>query len=340
MCSQCNIDLITDGHDIPFETFLGFDGDKTPDIDLNFSGEYQNKAHDFTKEMFGEENVFRAGTISTIANKTAYGYVKAYAEKIGQSDMRAAKLELLSQGCVGIKRTTGQHPGGIIVVPKEYNINDFTPINFPADDTSSTWKTTHFDFNAIHDNLLKLDILGHVDPTALKMLENLTGIDPKTIPNQDEKVLSLFSNLSSLNITSDDLLGEKTGAIGIPEFGTGFVRKMLSDTLPTSFSELVQISGLSHGTDVWLNNADELISQQGLKLKDVIGCRDDIMTYLVYQGLPAKIAFNIMEDVRKGKGIKQEYEKLMQEKKFLIDTFNLAKKLNICFLKHTLLLMY
>ncbi|CAB1054674.1 PolC-type DNA polymerase III [Spiroplasma endosymbiont of Danaus chrysippus] len=315
ICSQCNIDLITDGHDIPFETFLGFDGDKTPDIDLNFSGEYQNKAHDFTKEMFGEENVFRAGTISTIANKTAYGYVKAYAEKIGQSDMRAAKLELLSQGCVGIKRTTGQHPGGIIVVPKEYNINDFTPINFPADDTSSTWKTTHFDFNAIHDNLLKLDILGHVDPTALKMLENLTGIDPKTIPNQDEKVLSLFSNLSALNITSDDLLGEKTGAIGIPEFGTGFVRKMLSDTLPTSFSELVQISGLSHGTDVWLNNADELISQQGLKLKDVIGCRDDIMTYLVYQGLPAKIAFNIMEDVRKGKGIKQEYEKLMQEKK-------------------------
>lgn len=315
MCPQCHVILITDGHDIPFETFLGFDGDKTPDIDLNFSGEYQMTAHDFTKEMFGENNVFRAGTISTIANKTAYGYVKAYAEKIGQTDMRAAKLELLSQGCVGIKRTTGQHPGGIIVVPKKYDINDFTPINFPADDTSSTWKTTHFDFNAIHDNLLKLDILGHVDPTALKMLHHLTGVDPKTIPNQDEKVLSLFSSLDALNITSDDLLGEKTGAIGIPEFGTGFVRKMLSDTLPTSFSELIQISGLSHGTDVWLNNADQLISQQGLKLKDVIGCRDDIMTYLVYQGLPAKIAFNIMEDVRKGKGIKQEYEQLMQTKK-------------------------
>lgn len=315
VCLKCNINMISDGHDIPFETFLGFDGDKTPDIDLNFSGEYQMQAHDFTKEMFGENFVFRAGTISTIANKTAFGYVKAYAEKIGQPDMRGAKIEMLSQGCVGIKRTTGQHPGGIIVLPKTYDINDFTPINYPADDTSSTWKTTHFDFNAIHDNLLKLDILGHVDPTALKMLENLTGIDPKTIPNQDEKVLSLFSNLSALNISKEDLLGETTGALGIPEFGTSFVRKMLSDTLPTSFAELVQISGLSHGTDVWLNNADELISNQGLKLKDVIGCRDDIMTYLVYQGLPANMAFNIMEDVRKGKGVKPEYETVMQEKK-------------------------
>ncbi|WP_308149749.1 PolC-type DNA polymerase III [Spiroplasma sp. AdecLV25b] len=315
VCLKCNVNMISDGHDIPFETFLGFDGDKTPDIDLNFSGEYQMQAHDFTKEMFGENYVFRAGTISTIANKTAFGYVKAYAEKIGQTDMRIAKIEMLSQGCVGIKRTTGQHPGGIIVLPKAYDITDFTPINYPADDTSSTWKTTHFDFNAIHDNLLKLDILGHVDPTALKMLENLTEVDPKTIPNQDAKVLSLFSNLSALNITKHDLLGETTGAIGIPEFGTIFVRKMLSDTLPTSFAELVQISGLSHGTDVWLNNADELISKQGLKLKDVIGCRDDIMTYLVYQGLPAKMAFSIMEDVRKGKGIKPEYETVMQEKK-------------------------
>ncbi|WP_342277095.1 PolC-type DNA polymerase III [Spiroplasma endosymbiont of Nebria brevicollis] len=315
VCLKCNVNMISDGHDIPFETFLGFDGDKTPDIDLNFSGEYQMQAHDFTKEMFGENFVFRAGTISTIANKTAFGYVKAYAEKIGQTDMRTAKIEMLSQGCVGIKRTTGQHPGGIIVLPKAYDITDFTPINYPADDTSSTWKTTHFDFDAIHDNLLKLDILGHVDPTALKMLENLTGINPKTIPNQDTKVLSLFSNLSALNITKHDLLGEITGAIGIPEFGTSFVRKMLSDTLPTSFAELVQISGLSHGTDVWLNNADELISKQGLKLKDVIGCRDDIMTYLVYQGLPAEMAFSIMEDVRKGKGVKPEYETVMQQMK-------------------------
>lgn len=315
ICLKCNIDMISDGHDIPFETFLGFDGDKTPDIDLNFSGEYQMQAHDFTKKMFGENFVFRAGTISTIASKTAFGYVKAYAEKIGQTDMRSCKIEMLSQGCVGIKRTTGQHPGGIIVLPKTYDITDFTPINYPADDFTSSWKTTHFDFNAIHDNLLKLDILGHVDPTALKMLENLTGINPKTIPNQDSKILSLFSNLSALNITKDDVLGETTGSMGIPEFGTSFVRKMLNETLPTSFAELVQISGLSHGTDVWLNNADELISKQGLKLKDVIGCRDDIMTYLVYQGLPAKMAFNIMEDVRKGKGIKPEYEVVMQEQK-------------------------
>lgn len=312
LCPQCNIELKADGHDIPFETFLGFDGDKTPDIDLNFSGEYQLRAHDFTKEMFGENNVFRAGTISTVASKTAYGFTKNYLETIN-SNMRGATLEWLSQGCVGVKRTTGQHPGGIIVVPKEHEITDFTPINYPADDTNSTWKTTHFDFEAIHDNLLKLDILGHVDPTALRMLHDITGIDPKTIPNQDEKVLSLFSNLTALNISPDDLLGEKTGAMGIPEFGTGFVRKMLLATKPKSFAELVQISGLSHGTDVWLNNAETLISKEGLALKDVIGCRDDIMTYLVYQKLEEKVAFNIMEDVRKGKGLKPEYEKLMQK---------------------------
>lgn len=312
LCPNCNIELTVDGHDIPFETFLGFDGDKTPDIDLNFSGEYQLKAHDFTKQMFGENNVFRAGTISTVANKTAYGFSKNFIDQTN-FNARNATLEWLSQGCVGIKRTTGQHPGGIIVVPKKYDITDFTPINYPADDINSTWKTTHFDFEAIHDNLLKLDILGHVDPTALKMLHDLTGIDPKTIPNNDAKVLSLFSNLSALNITSEALNGEMTGAIGIPEFGTGFVRKMLLATKPNSFAELVQISGLSHGTDVWLNNAETLISKEGLQLKDVIGCRDDIMTYLMYQKLPAKFAFNIMEDVRKGKGLKPEYEKEMQK---------------------------
>lgn len=312
LCPKCNCELAVNGHDIPFETFLGFDGDKTPDIDLNFSGEYQLKAHDFTKTMFGENNVFRAGTISTVANKTAYGFAKNFIEQTN-FNARNATLEWLSQGCVGIKRTTGQHPGGIIVVPKKYDILDFTPVNYPADDTTSTWKTTHFDFEAIHDNLLKLDILGHVDPTALRMLHDLTKIDPKLIPNNDAKVLSLFSNLSALDINSDDLNGEVTGAIGIPEFGTGFVRKMLLATKPKSFAELVQISGLSHGTDVWINNAEVLISKEGLELKDVIGCRDDIMTYLMYQKLPAKTAFNIMEDVRKGKGLKPEYEKLMQE---------------------------
>ncbi|MBE4703922.1 PolC-type DNA polymerase III [Spiroplasma platyhelix] len=312
LCPKCNIELTVDGHDIPFETFLGFDGDKTPDIDLNFSGEYQLKAHDFTKQMFGENNVFRAGTISTVASKTAYGFTKNFVDQTGFKS-RNATIEWLSEGCTGIKRTTGQHPGGIIVVPKKYDITDFTPINYPADDTSSTWKTTHFDFEAIHDNLLKLDILGHVDPTALRMLHDLTGVDPKTIPNHDDKVLSLFSNLSALNITNEDLNGENTGAIGIPEFGTGFVRKMLLATKPNSFAELVQISGLSHGTDVWINNAELLIAKEGLKLKDVIGCRDDIMTYLMYQKLPAKVAFSIMEDVRKGKGLKPEYEKLMQQ---------------------------
>lgn len=311
LCPNCNIELNVDGHDIPFETFLGFDGDKTPDIDLNFSGEYQLKAHDFTKEMFGKNNVFRAGTISTVASKTAYGFTKNFIDQTGFKG-REATTEWLTEGCAGIKRTTGQHPGGIIVVPKKYDITDFTPINYPADDTTSTWKTTHFDFEAIHDNLLKLDILGHVDPTALRMLHDLTGVDPKTIPNHDDKVLSLFSNLSALGITSEDLNGEMTGAIGIPEFGTGFVRKMLLATKPNSFAQLVQISGLSHGTDVWLNNAEELINNQGIELKDVIGCRDDIMVYLMYQKLPAKTAFSIMEDVRKGKGLKPEYEKLME----------------------------
>lgn len=314
LCPNCNTKLHQDGHDIPFETFLGFDGDKVPDIDLNFSGEYQLKAHDFTKEMFGENNVFRAGTISTVASRTAYGFTKNFIKQTNKTELedKSATIEWLSEGCVGVKRTTGQHPGGIIVVPKKYEITDFTPINYPADDIESTWKTTHFDFEAIHDNLLKLDILGHVDPTALKMLHDLTGIDPKTIPNNDVKVLSLFSNLSALAITKDDLNGEITGAIGIPEFGTGFVRGMLSATKPNSFAQLVQISGLSHGTDVWLNNAEKLI-KEGKQLKDVIGCRDDIMTYLVSQKLPPKVAFNIMEDVRKGKGLKDEYKKIMTE---------------------------
>ncbi|WP_215826492.1 PolC-type DNA polymerase III [Spiroplasma endosymbiont of 'Nebria riversi'] len=311
-CPQCRHLLTGDGHDIPFETFLGFDGDKVPDIDLNFSGEYQMVAHNFTKEMFGVDNVFRAGTISTVAQKTAFGYARGYLEDVkGNHFVKKAYLEWLAQGCEGVKRTTGQHPGGIVVVPKNYDVNDFTPVNFPADDITSQWKTTHFDFHAIHDNLLKLDILGHVDPTALKMLHDLTGYDPQNILCNDAEVLSLFSSPEIMKITSSDINNEKTGAVGLPEFGTQFVRKMLEETNPTSFADLVQISGLSHGTDVWVNNAQTLITHQDLKLKDVIGCRDDIMTYLIHREIPSDTAFNIMETVRKGKGVTDEQQKIM-----------------------------
>lgn len=312
-CPNCKHLLKGEGHDIPFETFLGFDGDKVPDIDLNFSGEYQSKAHDFIKEMFGAKNVYRAGTISTVAEKTAFGYVKAFLDNKSITDIRKSEIDRITKGCEGVKRTTGQHPGGIIVVPKEYEVEDFTPVNFPADDKNSTWLTTHFDFHAIHDNLLKLDILGHVDPTALRMLQDFTGVDPKTIAVNDPQVLSLFNDLSALNITPDDINGETTGAIGIPEFGTSFVRTMLSDTKPTSFADLVQISGLSHGTNVWLDNAKDLIKQQNIALSQVIGCRDDIMSYLIYQGLNSKTAFSIMENVRKGKGVNQQDEEEMKK---------------------------
>ncbi|AGM24910.1 PolC-type DNA polymerase III [Spiroplasma chrysopicola] len=328
-CPKCQQQLFGEGHDIPFETFLGFEADKVPDIDLNFSGEYQPIAHDFTKEMFGEKSVYRAGTISTVAEKSAYGYVKSYFElKNALHLKRKAEIERIAKGCEGVKRTTGQHPGGIVVIPNDFIVEEFTPVNFPADDVTSTWLTTHFDFHAIHDNVLKLDILGHVDPTALRMLQDLTGVDPKTIPTNDLTVLSLFCNLDSLKITPDDLNGEKTGAIGIPEFGTTFVRKMLLDTKPQSFADLVQISGLSHGTDVWLGNAQELIRNQGVKISEVIGCRDDIMVNLIYKGLPAKTAFKIMEDVRKGKGLLPEYQALMLEhnvEQWYIDSCNKIK---------------
>lgn len=304
-CPSCGKLLTKDGQDIPFETFLGFKGDKVPDIDLNFSGEYQPIAHNYTKVLFGEDNVYRAGTIGTIAEKTAYGYVKGYASD-KQLVYKNTEIDRLVKGCTGAKRTTGQHPGGIIVVPEDMEIYDFTPIQYPADDRNSEWRTTHFDFHSIEDNLLKLDILGHDDPTMIRMLQDLSGIDPKHVPVDDPEVMKIFSSTEPIGVTPEQI-NCQTGTLGVPEFGTRFVRQMLEDTKPTTFAELVIISGLSHGTDVWLGNAQELINNGICELPDVIGCRDDIMVYLMHKGLEASLAFTIMESVRKGKGLKDEW---------------------------------
>ncbi|WP_129597009.1 PolC-type DNA polymerase III [Anaerophilus nitritogenes] len=325
-CPVCGEDYLKDGHDIPFEVFLGFEGDKEPDIDLNFAGEYQPNAHKYTEELFGKGYVFRAGTIGTIADKTAYGFVKKYFEE-RELTINNREIERLSHGCTGVKRTTGQHPGGVMVVPNYKDIFDFTPIQYPANDGSSGVITTHFDYHSISGRLLKLDILGHDVPTIIRMLQDITGVDPTQIALDDPETVEIFVSPKPLKIIDEDFKCE-VGSLGIPEFGTKFVRQMLMDTKPTTFAELVRISGLSHGTDVWVNNAQDLVRQNIATLKDVISTRDDIMNYLILKGLPPKSSFKIMEKVRKGKGLTPEDEALMKENnvpKWYIDSCNKIK---------------
>ena len=297
--------MIKDGHDIPFEVFLGFEGDKEPDIDLNFSGTYQPTIHKYTEELFGEGYTFRAGTIGTVKDKTAYGYVKKYSEE-QFLDMTAAEMDWLSKGCTGVKRTSGQHPGGVMVVPDYKDIHDFTPVQYPANDKECGVKTTHFDYHSISGRILKLDILGHDGPTIIRMLEDMTGIKITDIPLDDPETMSLFTSTKALGVTEEDI-GTPVGSLAIPEFGTKFTRQMLIDTKPTTFAALVRISGLSHGTDVWVNNAQDLVRANVIGIKDVISTRDDIMNYLIFKGLRPKLAFTIMENVRKGRGLKPEF---------------------------------
>ena len=310
-CPVCGTNLLKDGHDIPFAVFLGFDGDKVPDIDLNFSGEYQPIAHKYTEELFGKDNVYRAGTIATVADKTAFGYVKKFFEEKGVKKHNAY-IANLAAGCMGVKRTTGQHPAGIMVVPRNMDVHFFTPIQRPADDKNTTTITTHFDYHSISSRLVKLDILGHDDPTVIKMLEDLTHRDPKTIPFDDPATLSIFSSTKALGLDPKEL-GATSGTFGIPEFRTGFTRQMIDDTHPSCFSDLVRISGFSHGTDVWLGNAQDLIRSGQCTLRDAISARDDIMMYLIHKGIDPLLSFQTMESVRKGKGIKPEIVEVLRK---------------------------
>lgn len=316
-CPNCHIPMLKDGQDMPFATFLGFNADKVPDIDLNFSDLNQASAHAYTKVLFGEDNVYRAGTIGTVAEKTAFGFVKGYCEDKGLGDMRTAEVERLAMGCTGVKRTTGQHPGGIVVVPDYMEVFDFTPFQFPAEDPTAEWRTTHFDYHSIDQCLLKLDILGHSDPTQLRLIQLQSGTDILKVPLDDKATMSIFTSTEALGVTKEQIMCN-TGTLGIPEFGTPFTIKLVEDIKPTTFAELIKISGLSHGTDVWLGNAQELIANNIVPFKDTIGCRDDIMVYLMYNGVKPIKAFKIMEFVRKGKASKdpetwKEHVKTMQE---------------------------
>ncbi len=311
VCPKCGTPYKKDGFNIPFEVFLGFEGDKEPDIDLNFAGEYQPVAHKYVEEIFGRENVFRAGTIGTVAGKTAYGFVMKYFEE-RQQPINKWEADRLTECCTGVRRTTGQHPGGIIIVPRGHQIYEFCPVQHPANDTDTDIITTHFDYHSIDENLLKLDILGHDVPSMIRQLQDMTGVDPLNVPLKDQRVDSLFNGIEGLDI-KDPEYRFKHGSYGIPEFGTKFVRQMLDDTKPTMFADLVRISGFSHGTDVWINNAQDFIRDGSATMKDAISTRDDIMNYLIHKGLPNKTAFKIMENVRKGKGITQEEADLMAE---------------------------
>ncbi len=326
LCPNCGTLLVKDGHDIPFEVFLGFEGDKEPDIDLNFAGEEQGICMKYTEELFGEGKVFRAGTISTIADKTAYGFVKNYFEERGITK-RKAEIERLIQGCLGIKRTSGQHPGGVMIVPKDKDIHDFTPVQYPANNEKSGTITTHFDYHSISGRILKLDLLGHDTPSIIRMLEDLTGLESKDIPMDDPSTMAIFNSPEILGISLDEI-NCSTGTLAIPEFGTSFVRQMIKDTKPKSFSDLVRISGLSHGTDVWINNAQDIIKKGYAKIGGVISTRDDIMTYLIQMGVEKKTAFDIMERVRKGKGLRKEDEEAMKAQnvpQWYIDSCNTIK---------------
>lgn len=313
-CSNCQITICGDGHNIPFATFIGFDGDKIPDIDLNFSGEYQGQAHNYLKTLFGSEYCYRSGTVSTIADKTAYGFAKNYLE-LSKTKQTYGLINWITNQITDVRRTSGQHPGGILVIPNNLSVYDFTPVNYPADDLESEWKTTHIPYEYLHDCLIKFDVLGHDDPTILKKLHILTKKDPRKIPNHDPKVLKMFTDCQVINVKSEQILNEQTGAIGLPEFGTNFVRKILVDAKPNSFGDLIRISGLSHGTDVWRGNAENLIKKNKLKLNEIISCRDDIMVGLInnYQVEPL-VAFNIMESVRKGNKIPKKFIPMLKKK--------------------------